>query len=323
MKQPSVTVLVTARNTSNTIQKCVDSLMRLNYKNYSVYITDAYSTDGNWQKLQDLKKKYGRRLRIERIRGNIARAHNHMITKVNSKLVAFTDADCVVDKEWLKNLVEGFDNEDIATTGFCGTPKDVNPLQKLIGKELEYRFRHAPKFVSRAPTMNLCVKTSYVKKHKFDEMFGVAQETEWGYRLTQFGKMRYIPKATVWHYHRPSWYSFLKQQFKQGRYVPEIYLTRFRKKITGDHISTPYMPIHILVLALSLISLLLTILNQFFITSFVLLSVLLFALFLSEILKLTKNPKEIFFYLAMFLLRTLAWGFGISFGIMDMIFKLR
>ncbi|MCM8775763.1 MAG: hypothetical protein NC930_05375, partial [Candidatus Omnitrophica bacterium] len=54
-------------------------------------------------------------------------------------------------------------------------------------------------YISRAPDMNLCVRSKYAKKVRFDERFIWAWETDFGYRLTRLGKMKYVPDAIVYH----------------------------------------------------------------------------------------------------------------------------
>jgi len=56
MKEPSVTILVTVKNGANTIENCVNSLLKLNYTNYKIYVIDAFSTDGTY----DILKKFGK-----------------------------------------------------------------------------------------------------------------------------------------------------------------------------------------------------------------------------------------------------------------------
>ena len=161
LKEPSVTVLVTVKNSATTIEKCINSILNLRYKNKKVYVTDAYSTDGTWETL----KKYDKKIKIERVKGNIAAGHNYMIKRCNTDFVALTDADCVVDKYWLKNLINAFESDDVlAAGGMIKTPLKVNKLQQLIGKELEERFSHFSKYASRLPTISLCIRTNYAKK---------------------------------------------------------------------------------------------------------------------------------------------------------------
>ena len=316
---PWVTILVTVKNSRDTIEKCINSLLKLNYPNYRIYVTDAFSTDGTYEILKKLKKKHPKKIKLERIKGNIAKAHNYMIKKVKTSFIAMTDADCVVDKNWLKNLISGFTSKDIiATAGFCSTPKKVNWLQKLIGLELEHRFKNFPEFISRAPTMNLCVKTSYAKKVKFNEKLEVAQETDWGYRLTKLGKMKYIPKAIVYHYHRPTLKSYFIQQFKYGKQMPLIYLKQYKEKITGDHISTRSIFLQLLFFDLTIFLFFLSIFFKFLFLPSIFLLIFLFIFYLCDILKFTRSIRNIFGILFIYFLRVIAWTIGILVGLITL-----
>jgi GT2 family glycosyltransferase len=314
-KQPSVTVIVTVKNSRDTIENCVKSLLSLRYKNCKIYVTDAFSDDGTWEELEKIQEKYPKKIRLERIKGNIGKTHNHMIENCNTEFIAMTDADCVVDKNWLKNLTSGFSSKEvIATAGYCSTPRDVNMLQKLIGIELEDRFKHFPKFICRAPTMNICLRSNIAKKIKFDERFGVAQETDWGYRLTKFGKMVYIPSAIIWHYHRPTLKNFFKQQYSYGKFMPLLYLKHMGKS-AGDHISKPTMILQEFIFLFASLFLILSLFNSIFtklsITSFI----LLFILFFFEAIRLGKSISGILSFFFLFFFRTIAWTIGLIVGI--------
>ncbi|MEM5782669.1 MAG: glycosyltransferase [Candidatus Aenigmatarchaeota archaeon] len=316
MKEPWVTILVTVKNSKDTIEKCIKSILRLNYKNYKIYVTDAFSTDGTYEILEKLRKKYPKKILLERIKGNIAKAHNYMIKRVKTPFIALTDADCVVDKNWLKNLVSGFDSKEIiSTAGFCSTPKEVNWLQRLIGLELEYRFKNFPEFISRAPTMNLCVITKYAKKNKFDERLDVAQETDWGYRLTKLGKMRYVKDAVVYHHHRATLKNYFIQQFKYGKYIPLIYLKKHRGKIIGDHISTPSMFFQLLSFDLMVFCFILSFFFKFLMIPSILLLMSVFCLFLFDIVRFSKSFKDILLLMFLYFLRVTAWTIGILIGL--------
>lgn len=66
MKEKSVTVLITVKNSSRTIEDCMDSILGMNYRNYKVYVIDAFSTDGTYEIL----KKYRKKIRLEQFSGN-------------------------------------------------------------------------------------------------------------------------------------------------------------------------------------------------------------------------------------------------------------
>lgn len=315
MSEPSVTVFLTVKNSKDTIEKCLDSLLNLDYQNYKIYITDAFSTDGTFEILKKYKEKNKGKIILEQIEGNMAKAYNHMTEKVDTEFIAYTDADCVVERNWLKELISGFTSKDIvAVAGFCGTPKNVTPFQKVIGKELENRFRKFPKFISRAPTMNLAVRTEIAKKVKYDERLDVTQETDWGYRLSKLGKILYNPKAIVYHYHRSTPKSFFKQQKKYGKFAVLMY-TKHKDKILGDHISTTRMGMQIPLFFLFLLFGSLSLVNFiFFYISLIFLLSIVF-IYLLDLAELKPSMREIPLYLLMFCIRTVAWSIGILQGI--------
>ena len=75
--KPSVTVLITVKNSKNTIRKCVESLLKLDYPNKKIYIIDAFSTDGTYGML----KKFGKRIILEQVRGNPPVAYNYAVKR--------------------------------------------------------------------------------------------------------------------------------------------------------------------------------------------------------------------------------------------------
>jgi cellulose synthase/poly-beta-1,6-N-acetylglucosamine synthase-like glycosyltransferase len=318
MKKKSVTVLITVKNCRETIKNCIDSLLKLNYKNYKVYVVDAFSIDGTYEIL----KGYGKKIKLERHRGNPAQAYNYAIKKINTDFIAFTDGDCVVDRNWLKNLVSSFKSEEIgAVVGYCKTPKEVNFLQKLIGIELESRFKKFPKFISRGPTMNLCVRTKIAKELKFDERLFISYDTDFGYRLTASGKkIVYQPKALVYHYHRSTWKSFFKQQLIYGKFVPLLYL-KHKKMVKGDHISKPLMMIQPLIFSLGILFFILSIFSQVFLMFGLLSFFILFLVYLVDFCSFNTKRYYFFPYLAIFSVRTIAWCIGLLLGIKNLIFN--
>ena len=312
----SITVGVTCKNSKGTIKNCIDSLLRLNYpKNrYKIFVVDAFSNDGTY----DILKEYGKKIRLEQFKSNIAGGHNFIIKHSKSDIVALTDADCVVDKNWLKEMIKPFDNKEVgATTGLVKTPKNINKLQEIIGRELETRYDKFPEFVSRGPTMSLAFRTELGKKILFDENYAVAQETDWGYRFTKHHKMAYVPKAIVYHYHRATWKNFFKQQLTYAKVVPRVYLKRHRTKIVGDYISKSYMPIQIALLYLAVLFALIGLFVPEVVFLFYVSATILFLSYIVHALSLGKNFEDFVWFLCLFFVRNVAWNIGITIGLFN------
>jgi glycosyltransferase involved in cell wall biosynthesis len=303
----NVTVLVTLKNNIQTIKRCIDSILNLNYSSFDVVVVDAFSTDGSYEIL----KKYKKKIKLYQYKGNAASGFNFGLSKVKTKYVALTDADCVVDINWLTELMKPFQTEELAgTAGYCGTPRDVNLLSKAVGLELESRFREAGDYVSRAPTMNLCFRTDYGKKIKFDEKLKVAFETDFGFRLSKLGKIKFVKDAKVYHYHRSSWTTFFKQQKDYAKYAMNVY-SKHREKMKGDYISTFDMIVQPPIALLSILFITLGLINGLFLCIGAIFLLVLLFIYMYRLTKIRTSPKLWPMLTVMFFVRTVAWIIGI------------
>src|SRR3989344_7421058 len=97
----AVTILVAVKNKKETVDKCVKSLLETDWPQKNIIIIDNMSTDGSFEIL----KTFGNKIALHRMEGGLSRIFNHGIQKIQTEYVVFTDADCVVGKNWLKELM--------------------------------------------------------------------------------------------------------------------------------------------------------------------------------------------------------------------------
>jgi glycosyltransferase involved in cell wall biosynthesis len=299
------------------MKKCIDSLLRLDYpKNkYEIFVVDAFSTDGTYEIL----KSYGKKIKLFQVKGWPPTAYNWAIKRIKSDYTALIDADCVADRNWIKELVLGFKSKEIlAVAGFCGTPRSATGLQRLIGKELEDRFNAFPEYIQRAPTMNLCFLTKTARRLKFDETLKVGYDTDFGYRLTKEGKMLYSKKAIIYHYHRAAWKNFFKQQYTYAKTVPLLY-SKKKANIGGDNISKPYMPVQIAMLYLAAMFALASLFNPSTAIFLWITSLALFISYFSLAIRLSESASDVVLFMIMFFFRNIAWNIGIVAGVANLL----
>lgn len=261
---------------------------------------------------------------MKQLKGNAPTAYNYAVRMISTDLIAFTNADCAVNKKWLKEITKLFDNEKIlAVAGFTSNPsKPETKLQEIIGIELEDRYNNFPKEILRAPDMNLCVRTKILKKIKLDESFDVAYDTDFGYKLNKIGGLGsivYHSKAIVYHYHRATWKAYFKQQYKYAKTVPRVYFGKHKTRIMGDNISKSYMPVQIALLYITVLFGLTLFMTPKVILFFYTSAFVLFLSYLTHALRLSKSLEDVIWFLCLFFVRNVAWNLGVLVGILNQI----
>ena len=99
---PSVTVVVPAYNSQETIAGCIESLVNLHYPREKLEIIVA--DNGSRDSTVAIASRYPVRVLREEQRGAAA-ARNCGIREARGEYIAFTDSDCQVAPDWLHELV--------------------------------------------------------------------------------------------------------------------------------------------------------------------------------------------------------------------------
>ena len=127
---PFVSVVIATRDRVKSLKETLESIFALNYRNFEVVVVDnAPSSNETEVFVRSLSGKV-RYLR-EEIPG-LAIAHNRALAEISAPIVAFTDDDVFVDKNWLKYLLLNFqrDPDVVCVTGMI-LPHELETLPQL------------------------------------------------------------------------------------------------------------------------------------------------------------------------------------------------
>jgi cellulose synthase/poly-beta-1,6-N-acetylglucosamine synthase-like glycosyltransferase len=189
----SVSIVVPMHNASRTVEGLIHSLVNQDYpkERYEIILVDDCSTDETQRLVSNLTKNSEvaiKTLTLEKDMGQAA-ARNHGIKNAQNEIIAFTDADTVPDKEWLKNLVEEFGSEEIA---------GVRGRTVTDGYELP-TIRVAP--TSGYITCNIAYRRDVLLEvDLFDEKFRCGEDSDLAHRILERGyEIQDAPKAIVCH----------------------------------------------------------------------------------------------------------------------------
>jgi len=109
---PAISVIVPVFNRERDISACLDSLLALEHPAYEIIVVDNGSTD----RTRDVIARYPVRLVVEPMRGAYI-ARNTGLTVATGEIVAFTDSDCMVEKDWLAKLAGHYADPGVAGVG--------------------------------------------------------------------------------------------------------------------------------------------------------------------------------------------------------------
>jgi O-antigen biosynthesis protein len=216
---PRVSVVVASFNGARTLPVCLDSLHRLNYPDYEVILVDDGSTDGTAGIAASFPKT--RCLHHETNQG-LSVARNTGIAASDGEIIAFTDADCRADEDWLYYLVS-----DLLEHGFAGMggPNLLPPEDSWVAAAVMVspggpsHVMITDRVAEHIPGCNMAFyKSALAEAGCFDPIYTKAgDDVDICWRLQQLGcQIGFSPSAFVWHYRRATIRDYLKQQYGYG-----------------------------------------------------------------------------------------------------------
>ncbi len=216
---PKVSVVVASYNAESTLPACLESLCKLRYPDYEIILVDDGSADHTTQIVRRFPQV--RYLKHE-VNLGLSAARNTGIVSAQGEIVAFTDADCRVDEDWLYHLVQQMLKE-----GFIGIggpnllPTDDSCLAAAVMAS-----PGGPKHVmltdrlaEHIPGCNMAFfKWALEEVGLFDPVFRKAgDDVDICWRIQHQGfPIGFAPAALVWHYRRSRLRDYLKQQRGYG-----------------------------------------------------------------------------------------------------------
>src|SRR4051794_11500990 len=184
--QPTVSVIVPAYNAESTIDDCIRSLLALRYPvgRLELRVVDNDSGDRTIEAL----RSYGDRIVLlhERKRGAAA-ARNAGVAGTQAEVVAFTDADCVVDPQWLEQLVVPLQDPRVAIAGGAIRGRASGNEIERFGEEIhDHRRAIEDLRPPYAISMNWASRRELLRElGGFDERFLRGQDVDLSYRAIE------------------------------------------------------------------------------------------------------------------------------------------
>jgi GT2 family glycosyltransferase len=219
-RKPRVSVVVASYNAAATLKACLESLRHLNYSDYEVILVDDGSTDATPRIVETYP--HVRYLRHATNLG-LSVARNTGLAAATGEIIAFTDADCRADEDWLYYLVaELLEGEFAAVGGHNLLPPDDSPVATavMVSPGGPAHVMLTDREAEHIPGCNMAFfKSALEAIGGFDPIFRQAgDDVDVCWRLQQAGyKIGFCAAGFVWHYRRSTISAYLKQQRGYGQ----------------------------------------------------------------------------------------------------------
>jgi len=114
MTEPMVSIIIPVRNEAGLLKNCLESISNLDYPKdrIEVIIADGMSTDDT----VNTAKQLGARVVLNE-KKTVSPGRNIAFKLAKGEIIAFTDADCIVDKGWIINSLKYFKDDKVACAG--------------------------------------------------------------------------------------------------------------------------------------------------------------------------------------------------------------
>jgi poly-beta-1,6-N-acetyl-D-glucosamine synthase len=136
--KPAVSVIICAKNELKNLRKYLPTVLEQAYPNYEVIVVDDCSWDESGEYLKEMKAQYPH-LMVSTIREQDKYKHGKKfaltlgIKAAKNEVLLMTDADCMpADKNWISQMVAGYDNETEIVIGYGAYLKEKGLLNSLV-----------------------------------------------------------------------------------------------------------------------------------------------------------------------------------------------
>ena len=215
---PRVSIIVPVYNGERTIGECVESIFALSFPRNDVelLLIDNASSDGTSKILDGYRD---RAIILHETKRGPAAARNRGLSNATGDIVAFTDADCVVHRDWLSRIIAPLRDPVVGIVG--GTilaMKPCNAVEKFGERIHDQRMAieyYSPPY---AITMNWASRRSVLEEvGLFDEDLLRCEDCDLAYRIVAAGyTIVHEPAAVVYHHNEQSLRGLIAEGYAHG-----------------------------------------------------------------------------------------------------------
>lgn len=244
-----ISIIVPAFNAGKTIRQCIESVLKESEdfeEESELIVVDDESSDDTRQ----IAKKYKEVLLVEQKHAGPAVARNLGAKKARGEIIIFTDSDCEVAENWLREMIAPFKDKNVVGVQGAYKTEQASLVARFeqIDIELRYERMKKAKHLDWIGSYSAAYrKNVFFDFGGFDESFPIAsgEDPDLSYRIAEKGlKLFFNPKAIVFHQHPGKLKKYLKTKFFRAYWRVLLY-KKHPKKAMNDSYTTLGLKIRI------------------------------------------------------------------------------
>jgi len=229
-----ISIIVPAyREEPDVLKECIYSLIKQSYPSFKIILVlDSACSKEVKKTAKELSKL--KKLKIVQDKKRGSASHRNLGVNLSwqyADYFAFTDADCVADENWLKELVKCIEKQpkNVGCVGGINISKEESSIGKAVqcaessfmgggGLSGQTTISKRIRYVNSIPNCNALYKKECWADNKQDENFIKGQDAEFNLRLSK-NRWRFVqtPKAKVYHRRQSSLGEYAKRMFNYGK----------------------------------------------------------------------------------------------------------
>lgn len=222
---PNISVIVPVYNGEKFLSKCIDSILKQEYRNFELIIIDNNSNDGTKKIINSFKNKDKRVRYVFEKKQALGKARNTGIESAKYDIVAMTDSDCLIPKNWLSDLSQILieENENIV----MGFQYDVTNTfwSKLMQDAEEDYVKEVSdgKYINSFDPKNFIARKNILEDIMFDPNQVYMEDVDFYVRSIGKTKIRFAPEIQVGHCNKSSFKKVVRVNFIRAYWVFRLY----------------------------------------------------------------------------------------------------